>query len=941
MDPPEYQEDGKLIWIEMIDLVNKAAYLICFLCGGELEGSISKERYVFVSDFLEEIKRVKAKVKQLPIQIPTSLPSYFPRTNAMGFIDYFLGNLKETFEIKVNFVPFAKYQIVAIHENLVSLWNSFKDAMRLQNENQELQELLSRIINVVYQAEYVIDSCSIIDAPIWCNLIRLSDVIQEIQFIKADVKKSRAKEMHNIRILNAEITPSWILPARATSLGMGEVIVGFTVETETIINRLTRGSSQLDIVSIVGMAGQGKTTLAKKVFDDPSVRYCFNTRAWCCVTQVHDCKELLRGLLNDLIGYVDKISDMSIEDLSHKVLKCLSGRKYLIVLDDIWDIRAWNELKDSFPNNNDGSRIMFTSRILALQAKFDSSSHLLRLFSHEESWELLQKKLFYDGICPANLSDIGQQIVKNCKGLPLAVILVAGLLARNVMNLDWWKEISYSVGSYISREGLMDIIELSYSNLPDSLKPCFLYFGAFREDQAISAQKLIRLWIAEGFIEQTRLESMEDVAKEYLMDLINRSLVNVATRSSIGWIKECHVHDLLRDFCLAKAKEEQFLHLPNVSQYSSKIRYDQYRLGIHHDWRAFIKSEPSIAGVRSLIFNGDRKRLRYSLSNPERYPGGPSFFTKFKLLKVLDLEDVALATWDFLKHITSLVHLRYLAVSGIASYIPLSIDNLRNLEVLRIKTSWNSVRLPKTIWRIKGLRHVHVNRPLVSGNIHGLQEFPKLEHMETLYVLWLDSEESAEKQLRLLPNVRELGIGFTRQVHVPLSYLLRKLDTLHVFGNWEAYCPWPFDFPSTLRKLVLNNTKLLQQHLSTIGRLPNLEVLKLVFVDFEQRTWDVEDEEFLKLKFLKLENCGVAQWNTYSESFPCIERLFIDLSHYLQELPCSFGYIITFKMVEIRHCNPGVVNSAKGILRNQFEMENNDFVVLVNGEEMQLRDEEN
>jgi hypothetical protein len=132
---------------------------------------------------------------------------------------------------------------------------------------------------------------------------------------------------------------------------------------------------------------------------------------------------------------------------------------------------------------------------------------------------------------------IEQKIVENCKGLPLAVVLIAGVLKEKVENLDWWKQVGESLrqvgeslGSLNGGEGRFDVLEVVYNQLPEVLKPCFLFLGSFTEDEEIRVKKLNQLWISEGFVQKHENKSLEDVAEVYLMDLVARSLVAVARR---------------------------------------------------------------------------------------------------------------------------------------------------------------------------------------------------------------------------------------------------------------------------------------------------------------------------------------------------------------------------------------------------------------------------
>ncbi|XP_076952707.1 putative late blight resistance protein homolog R1A-10 [Bidens hawaiensis] len=343
-----------------------------------------------------------------------------------------------------------------------------------------------------------------------------------------------------------------------------EAVAGFDAESEILLDQLTQTTTKkLQINTIAGMAGLGKTTLARKLFNDLLIEYMFDIRAWTCVSQVYHKKDLLLGILSSFINdLTDEIHKMSDEQLGEKLYKLFKGRKYLVVLDDIWDCKAWNDIRIYFPDDQTGSRVLFTSRDIdmSLHVKAARPAHVLRLRTQGESWDIFMKKVFRTGICPSHLEEHGKVITRKCEGLPLAIVIAAGLLKNN-WSVEWWTHIAEGLSSFMVGDPsqYMDSLALSYNYLPPHLRPCFLYLGAFPEDYEIPVTKLIWLWIAQGFIDQTGCRILEDVAEDILMDLIKRSLVMTPTMRTDGQVKTCRVHDILHDFCRRKAKEENFL----------------------------------------------------------------------------------------------------------------------------------------------------------------------------------------------------------------------------------------------------------------------------------------------------------------------------------------------------------------------------------------------
>ena len=255
------------------------------------------------------------------------------------------------------------------------------------------------------------------------------------------------------------------------------------------------------------------------------------------------------------------------DHLGKKLCDHLKKKRYLVVIDDIWSIKAWDKLKLILPDGMNRSRVMLTTRnkVVALHADPLSHPHEMRLLNPNEGWILFLKKIFLEGntlsACPSELEKIGRKILAKCGGLPLAILVIGGLLARKDKTFSAWSKVLESVTE--SSEQCREILALSYWDLPHYLKPCFLYLGLFPEDYEIGSGRLIRLWIAEGFIQQKDNKIMEDVAEDYLEELAGRSMIQVASKKSNGSIRKCCIHDLLRDLSIVEAMQNNFFTIHN------------------------------------------------------------------------------------------------------------------------------------------------------------------------------------------------------------------------------------------------------------------------------------------------------------------------------------------------------------------------------------------
>ncbi|KAM3357286.1 hypothetical protein P3S68_024000 [Capsicum galapagoense] len=199
----------------------------------------------------------------------------------------------------------------------------------------------------------------------------------------------------------------------------------------------------------------------------------------------------------------------------------------------MWDGKAWDDLRFSFPDVGNRSRIVITTRLeeVAKQVKHHIDPYSLQFLTSDESLKLLQKKVFQQESFPPSLQDVSKAVAERCKGLPLVIVLVAGIIKRNIMEASWWHEVKNSLVSYHgeSEGNSLSTVQLSYDNLPDHLRPCLLYMGMFLEDTRIPVSELINLWIAEYFMQNIEESGrLKETAEGYLNDLISSNVVMVS-----------------------------------------------------------------------------------------------------------------------------------------------------------------------------------------------------------------------------------------------------------------------------------------------------------------------------------------------------------------------------------------------------------------------------
>ncbi|KAL2515475.1 Disease resistance RPP8-like protein 3 [Forsythia ovata] len=427
----------------------------------------------------------------------------------------------------------------------VSFLLSFLDVSSPQNTNK-LRGLEGRIRDAAYEAEDIIESSmsnqivsesgshedrteSHMSNQIvseWDQKFeRLQKAIQEIHSISDEVVKMR--EPNELQVLQPSNSSS---KSRSTNKSKS-VMVGLAYNLMEIKKLLTKSHSKLEVVSIFGIGGIGKTTLARIIYNDSLIASDFDIRVWVTVSQEYREQEVLKGLLNSLRGLNHELGEESIEKLAENVFKILKDKRYLIIIDDVWEIEPWNRVKSLFPDINNRSRIILTTRQpreAELASRLCDPYHM-RSLADEDGWKLLRGRVFGEERCPPQLDDIGKMILHHCKGLPLSVVLIGGLLYKSERTVSYWHYVLSNIRSEITDRdyGILDSVSFIYSQLPHHLRACILYMGVLPEDYEFRRSKLTKLWVANRFIKPDRSKSLEEVAEEYLKDLVDRNLILV------------------------------------------------------------------------------------------------------------------------------------------------------------------------------------------------------------------------------------------------------------------------------------------------------------------------------------------------------------------------------------------------------------------------------
>ncbi|CAN6193144.1 unnamed protein product [Urochloa humidicola] len=590
-------------------------------------------------------------------------------------------------------------------------------------------------------------------------------------------------------------------------------IVGNIDEIARLTQWLLEEKEDRTIIAIFGMGGLGKTTIASSVYKNQKIRRMFDCRAWVTLSQTYQAEEVLRDIINQLIDQRSSMASGSLTmnrmRLVEVIQSYLQDKKYMIVLDDVWDKDAWLFLNYAFVKNNCGSKVLITTRQKDVSSlATDSYVIEMKTLKYDESWELFCKRAFHaskNSICPENLISWANKIVTKCQGLPLAIVTIGSILSYRELEEQVWKlfynQLSWHIANNPELSWISNVLNLSLNNLPSYLRSCFLYCSLYPEDYKIKRKLISKLWIAEGLVEERGDgTTMEEVAECYLMELTQRSLLQVTERNACGRARTFLMHDLVREVTLIIAKREKFgVACGNAG--TTQVAHDARRLSIQRGATSFNSLASSRLRSFILLDTEVPSSWIYDISS------------SFRLLRVLCLRFANIEQVPCV--VTELYNLRYLDLSHTkVKKIPVSFSKLVNLQVLDLRFSYVE-ELPLEITMLTNLRHLHVfvvhdvqQRSLhCFGSTKLLGNICHLKNLQALYTVSVN--KYLVSQLGGLKLMRSLGIMDVRQ-----SYVAELWNSLTSMPNLSRLLLFASDMDETL------NLKMLMP-------LPNLKLLWL------------------------------------------------------------------------------------------------------------------
>jgi Leucine-rich repeat (LRR) protein len=609
----------------------------------------------------------------------------------------------------------------------------------------------------------------------------LKNVRDKLEAISKERSFHLREGVINLEVNNSESRKTFSLVNESEIYGRGE-------EKEKMIQALlTNESDNLAIYAVWGMGGLGKTTLAQLVYNDVRVEQHFEMRIWVCVSNDFQITRLIRAIIESIDGRASDLSEL--DPLQKSLQEKLRGRKFLVVLDDVWneDEVKWDGLKSVLWCGAKGSKVIVTTRIekIALKMATLPIYHMGGL-SEDDSWSLFKGRAFGKEKAEEKLEleSIGKEIVKKCGGVPLAIKALGSLMCLKGKKNEWLSVKESQIWDFPEVENsILPALRLSYHHLGPHMRQCFAYCCVFPKDTKLKRDNLIQLWMALDFIPTRRPLELYDVGLEIFNELVWRSFFQDVEEESPGYIT-CKMHDLMHDLA------QSIMEFECLSVEPGKEVKVPYRIR-HMSFPKYFRNtswNEDVHKVRSL-----RSCIGASSSSKKHL----LFVSKQKSLRVWDFYSF----YDAHRLLSYLKHLRYLNLSKSEfSVLPESITRLLNLQTLKLDDCVFLKKLPNGMKHMKKLTYLGLtNCGSLTRMSKGMGQLTCLQSLSCFIVGKEDGYQISElKGLNLrgelcikdLDNVRNLEeaknaylIG-KQNLH-SLSLVWQSKNTSHVSEHVE------------------------------------------------------------------------------------------------------------------------------------------------------------
>ncbi|VAI52576.1 unnamed protein product [Triticum turgidum subsp. durum] len=727
------------------------------------------------------------------------------------------------------------------------------------------------------------------------NLKLRRDIANNIKDVKIQVKEVKERYGRYKDVISDVSVATKVDPRLLTLYNKVSNLVGIDEAIDELTKRLSKSDDvaqqQLKTISVVGLGGLGKTTLVKAIYDN--LKKEFDCGSFVIVGRNPDNKKVFRDILHELdkqkYKYITE-SKMDERQLIDQLQEFLMDKRYLIVVDDIWDVPTWEIIKCALVDSNSGSRIITTTRIHEVAKKIGGVYNIKPL-SDDNSKKLFHRRIFGgEGIShDVHLVELSDIFYRKCGGVPLSIITLASLLVNK--RKDEWHKVFDSIGfGHEDNEAIQNtrkIVSFSYYDLPFHLKTCLLHLSMYPEDYWIGKNSVIWKWVAEGFIPIKQGIGAFELGQSYYNDLINRSMIQSIKPDNIHMLDCCRVHEIVLDLIRTLSGEVNFVTTIDKMQQNTcslNARSIARRLAIH-DGTANHSNMGHVRSFNAIYFSD----------------GVLPPLLSFKVLRVLVLENCDFPIGSYhLEHLAKLVQLRYVGLAG-THVTELPCDLGHHLKLLQtLNTEWTGIKeLPSSIGELTKLMCLRA-----SKGTRMMGRIGKLKSLEELVLHHVDKSPDFTMELGKLAQLRMLEIHVDEMDKCMLRDLIKsvcnlcRIQTLKIKSKlfetvaadgWEEWAP-----PLEIRQLALrcmtlprrpswmNSTcvphisylcfkvKMLEaRDLPILGRMSSLRFLHLSNQINDTLSYTVGCHEFLSLTYLMVDIeivCGEG-------SLPMLEEL--------------------------------------------------------------------
>ena len=752
----------------------------------------------------------------------------------LGFIKAMLDDAEERHAVKLRTEKHWLEQLQNLYyemDDIVDTWNTARIRAEIEKEEGKPADTNARAV--------VKKVCSFVPSPSCCfNPTLRHDVGHMIRKLNRKLDMVfKDKEADGI---DFNRQPDVVERPITTSFVDVSHIIGRDNYRDVLLrNLLDMGSkdeiSSYRVISLVGMGGIGKTSLAQLAYNHPDVQAHFQQRMWVCVSDPFDQCKVAKAIIKE----VDRPrgDGFELQTLLCEIQDLIKEKKYFLVLDDVWteDSQKWEPFKLALENGVHGSRILVTTRKHRASEVMGSVLPInLEVLSDEDCWSIFNKIAFSNEEQLKCLEDLGRKLASKCKGLPL-VAKTLGSLMQNKRSRDQWNKIldSHMWELEDIEKGLMAPLLLSYYELSSAMRRCFSYCAVFAKDYCFSRDQLVFHWIAQGYIESKANMELEDIAEEYFEKLAMRSFFQ-DFRHEIGnddKITRCKMHDIVHDFAQFMSKNESF-----KIDGDKKLEID---CQIAHHLRLEISKEMQCL---ESIYHAKCLRTLFLLSSHDMdYEFEmllSNSFHHFKCLRTLILDCPIKRLPDAVEN---LIHLRFLffSVNVKIKELPETFCNLCNLQTLKIENDRYFEKLPQGMSKQINLRHLIFHDDYYWGNVVFPKGIGKLIGLRTLSIFNISDKDDREGcKLGELKNLNQLRgaltiNGMENVVNVDEAQNAQLKDKIHLRGLVLLFEPLDLlEYEEGISKMdkFLKEKSRMENHVKVLNALeppPNLQYLEI------------------------------------------------------------------------------------------------------------------